>query len=246
MAEGFGRRPMNPAARSSSSRCRVSGMNIMTNIETAAVSDQPVVFVVDDDVSVRDALADLLRSVGLQVESFASAQEFLSSKRPNAPGCIVLDVRLPGQSGLEFQRTLTKSGILLPVIFVSGHGDISMSVEAIKAGAIDFLTKPLHEQKLLDAIQAGIERDRVRRGEEKSTAHLRERFNSLTPREREVFAIVVTGRQNKQIAAELKLSEMTVKIHRGQMMRKMGAKSVVELVRMSDALSAATDNSRAP
>jgi len=221
-------------------------MSIMNKSNTVTVSDQPVVFVVDADVSVRDALADLFRSVGLPVESFASAQEFLSSKRPDAPGCIVLDVRLPGQSGLEFQRTLMKSGILLPVIFISGHGDISMSVEAIKAGAIDFLTKPLHEQKLLDAIQTGIERDRARRAELRSTAQLRERFNSLTPREREVFAIVVLGRQNKLIAAELKLSEMTVKIHRGQMMRKMEAKSLVDLVRMSDTLKASPDNSRTP
>jgi FixJ family two-component response regulator len=214
-------------------------------IKSDAIADQPIVFVVDDDVSVRDALADLFRSVGLQVETFVSAQEFLSGKRPDLPGCIVLDVRLPGQSGLEFQRTLMKSGILLPVIFISGHGDISMSVEAIKAGAIDFLTKPLHEQKLLDAIQAGIERDRTRRAVEKGTAQLRERFNSLTPREREVFTIVVTGRQNKQIAADLKLSEMTIKIHRGQMMRKMGAKSLVELVRMADTLGASADHSRA-
>jgi FixJ family two-component response regulator len=217
----------------------------MTKSDTGAAGDQPMVFVVDDDASVRDALADLISSVGLRVESFASAQEFLSSKRPDTPSCIVLDVRLPGQSGLEFQRTLMKSGILLPVIFVSGHGDISMSVEAIKAGAIDFLTKPLHEQKLLDAIQAGIERDRTRRADERNTTQLRERFNSLTPREREVFAIVVTGRQNKQIAADLKLSEMTIKIHRGTMMRKMGAKSLVELVRMSDTLKAFTDSSRA-
>jgi len=217
----------------------------MTKSDTSTAGDRPMVFVVDDDASVRDALADLIRSVGLQVESFASAQEFLSSKRPDAPSCIVLDVRLPGQSGLEFQRTLMKSRILLPVIFVSGHGDISMSVEAIKAGAIDFLTKPLHEQKLLDAIQAGIERDRARRADERNTTQLRERFNSLTPREREVFAIVVTGRQNKQIAADLKLSEMTIKIHRGTMMRKMGAKSLVELVRMSDTLRGSTGNSRA-
>src|ERR1700674_2768864 len=148
--------------------------------------EQPIVFVIDDDVSVRDGVTDLLRSVGLGVESFGSTQEFLQSKRPDAPGCIVLDVRLPGPSGLEFQRTLTKSGILLPVIFISGHGDISMSVQAIKAGAIDFLTKPLHEQKLLDAIQAGIERDRARRVGEKDVAQLKVRFETLTPREQEV------------------------------------------------------------
>jgi FixJ family two-component response regulator len=208
-------------------------------------TDQPIIFVIDDDASVRDALEDLLRSIGLGVESFASTQEFLQRQRHDAPGCVVLDVRLPGQSGLEFQRTLMKSGERLPVIFISGHGDISMSVEAIKAGAIDFLTKPLHEQKLLDAIQAGIERDRARRADEKDTAQLVERFDSLTPREREVFMIVATGRANKQIAAELKLSEMTVKIHRSQMMRKMKAKSLVELVRMADALAASTRGSRA-
>ena len=208
----------------------------MTQTVAAARMDQPVVFIIDDDASVRDALEDLLRSVDLGVESFVSTQEFLRSKRPDAPGCIVLDVRLPGPSGLEFQRTLTKSGILLPVIFISGHGDISMSVQAIKAGAIDFLTKPLHEQKLLDAIHTGIERDRARRAEEKDVAQLRERFDSLTPREREVLMIVITGRPNKQIAAQLNLSEMTVKIHRGQMMRKMRAKSLVDLVRMADTL----------
>jgi FixJ family two-component response regulator len=171
-----------------------------------ARADQSVIFIIDDDASVREALEDLLRSVGLGVESFASTQEFLKSKRPDAPGCIVLDVRLPGPSGLEFQRTLMKSGINLPVIFISGHGDISMSVQAIKAGAIDFLTKPLHEQKLLDAIQTGIERDRARRAEEKDIAQVKERFETLTPREQEVLMIVITGRPNKQIAAELTLS----------------------------------------
>jgi len=208
----------------------------MTPTVPAARINQPVVFIIDDDASVRDGLEDLLRSVGLGVETFASTQEFLQSKRPDAPGCIVLDVRLPGPSGMEFQRTLMKSGILLPVIFISGHGDISMSVQAIKAGAVDFLTKPLHEQKLLDAIQTGIERDRGRRAEEKDVAQLQERFESLTPREREVLTFVIAGRANKQIAAELTLSEMTVKIHRSQMMRKMRAKSLVELVRMADSL----------
>jgi FixJ family two-component response regulator len=217
----------------------------LTQTAATARADQPVVFIVDDDASVRDALEDLLRSVGLTVASFVSTQAFLQSKRPDAPGCIVLDVRLPGPSGLEFQRTLTKSGILLPVIFISGHGDISMSVQAIKAGAIDFLTKPLHEQKLLDAIQTGIERDRVRRGEEKDVAQLKERFESLTPREREVLTIVIAGRPNKQIAAQLKLSEMTVKIHRSQMMRKMKAKSLVELVRMADLLKVSSRDSQA-
>jgi FixJ family two-component response regulator len=208
----------------------------MSPTPAGARTDQPLIFIIDDDVSVREALEDLLRSVGLAVESFATTQDFLQSKRSDAPGCIVLDVRLPGPSGLEFQRTLMKSGVLLPVIFISGHGDISMSVQAIKAGAIDFLTKPLHEQKLLDAIQMGIERDRVRRAEEKDIAQLQERIDSLTPREREVLMVVITGRPNKQIAAQLKLSEMTVKIHRSQMMRKMKSKSLVELVRMADLL----------
>ena len=198
--------------------------------------EQPVVFVIDDDESVRAAIADLLRSVGLGVESFGSTEEFLQCERRDAPGCIVLDVRLPGPSGLEFQRTLDKSDIHLPIIFISGHGDIPMSVRAMKSGAIEFLTKPLPEQQLLDAIQTGIARDRTRRQEAKVVAELRERFNSLTPREREVLALVVTGRRNKQIAAQAKLSEMTVKVHRSQIMRKMRAKSLVDLVRMADAL----------
>ena len=173
--------------------------------------EKPLVFVIDDDASVRDAIADLLCSVGVEVQSFGSTQEFLQSNRPDAPGCIVLDVRLPGPSGLEFQRTLNKSNIHLPIIFISGHGDIPMSVRAIKSGAIEFLTKPLPEQELLDAVQTGIERDRARRQEANMVAKLRERFDSLTPREREVLALVVSGRRNKQIAAQAKLSEMTVK-----------------------------------
>lgn len=197
-------------------------------------------FVIDDDASVRDAIVDLLRSVGLAVESFGSTQEFLQSNRPDAPGCIVLDVRLPGPSGLEFQRTLNKSNIDLPVIFISGHADIPMSVRAMKSGAIEFLTKPVPEQELLDAIQTGIERDRARRQDAKVLAELRERFDSLTPREREVLALVVTGRRNKQIAAQANLSEMTVKVHRSQIMRKMQAKSLVDLVRMADALGVST------
>jgi FixJ family two-component response regulator len=208
----------------------------MSQTNSAARADQPVVFVIDDDLSVREALEDLLRSVGLAVQSFVSTQSFLESKRPDAPGCIVLDVRLPGPSGLEFQRTLANSKVHLPIIFITGHGDISMSVRAIKSGAIDFLTKPVHEQQLLDAIQSGIERDRARRAADVNLADLRERFASLTPREREVLALVSTGRPNKQLAAQLNLSEMTVKIHRGQMMRKMRAKSLVELVRMADLL----------
>jgi RNA polymerase sigma factor (sigma-70 family) len=205
--------------------------------------EQPVVFVIDDDASVRDAIEDLLRSVGLGVETFRSTQEFLQSKRPDAPGCIVLDVRLPGPSGLEFQRTLNQSDIHLPIVFISGHGDIPMSVRAMKSGAIEFLTKPLREQELLDAIQTGIERDRARRQEAKTVAELQERFDSLTPREREVLALVVTGRPNKQIAAQAKLSEMTVKVHRSQVMRKMRAKSLIDLVRMADTLGVTTRKS---
>jgi FixJ family two-component response regulator len=205
--------------------------------------EKPLVFVIDDDASVREAIADLLRSVGLGVEAFASTQEFLESERPDAPGCIVLDVRLPGPSGLEFQRTLSKSNIHLPIIFISGHADIPMSVRAMKSGAIEFLIKPLPEQELLDAIQTGIERDRARRRQAQAVAELQERFNSLTPREREVLTLVITGRRNKQIAAQAKLSEMTVKVHRSQIMRKMRAKSLVDLVRMADALGVSTGKS---
>jgi FixJ family two-component response regulator len=202
--------------------------------------EQPVVFVIDDDRLVRDSITDLLLSVGLRAETFGSAQEFLGNKRADAPGCIVLDLRLPGSSGLEFQRTLAESGIELPVIFISGHGDVATSVRALKSGAIEFLTKPLREQELLDAVQAGIERDRTRRQQAKLIDELRKRFMSLTPREQQVLAHVVTGRLNKQIAGQLGLSEMTVKVHRSQMMRKMRAKSLVDLVRMADQLGVST------
>ena len=198
------------------------------------------VFVIDDDASVRDAVEDLLRSVGLEVESFGSTQEFLQRKRPDVPGCIVLDVRLPGASGLEFQNALARLGIHLPIIFISGHGDIPMSVQAIKSGAVEFLTKPLHEQKLLDAVQAGIQRDRARRQDANLVGELQERFDSLTAREREVMALVVIGTPNKQIAAQLGLSEMTVKVHRSQVMRKMLAKTLIDLVRMADKLGVST------
>jgi len=201
-----------------------------------ATEEQPVVFIIDDDETVRETVADLLHSVGLGAQTFGSAKEFLEAKRPDVPGCIVLDVRLPGASGLEVQRTLTDSNILLPIIFISGHGTIPMSVKAMKSGAKEFLTKPLNEQEFLDAVQACIEQDRVRRQQVRLVAELRLRFNSLTSREQEVLPFVITGRLNKQIAGQLELSEMTVKVHRGQIMRKMRARSLVELVRMADQL----------
>jgi RNA polymerase sigma factor (sigma-70 family) len=202
--------------------------------------DQPIVYIIDDDESVREGVADLLRSIGQRVQLFGSAQEFLDSTRPDAPGCIVLDVRLPGPSGLEFQRRLIKSNIQFPIIFISGHGDIPMSVRAIKSGAIEFLTKPLNEQQLLDAVQAGIARDRRRRAEAKVVAELQERFESLTPREREILTLVVSGCRNKDIATQIGLSEMTVKVHRSHIMQKMRASTLVDLVRMADKLGAPT------
>jgi FixJ family two-component response regulator len=205
--------------------------------------EQPVIFVVDDDASAREGIEDLLQSVGLRVMTFKSPQEFLEGARPDAPGCIVLDVRLPGTSGLEFQKMLIDAGIHLPVIFVTGHGDIPMSVMAMKSGAIEFLTKPFREQSLLDAINAGIEKDRLRREGLKLVSELQQRFERLTPREREVFALVVTGRPNKQVAAELGLSEMTVKVHRSQVTKKMRATSIVELARIADRLGLSVDKS---
>jgi FixJ family two-component response regulator len=203
---------------------------------SASVEPQPVVFVVDDDASLREGLSRLFRSVGLQVKTFASAPEFLQHKQAEGPSCLVLDVRLPGLSGLDFQSELAKSNIDIPIVFMTGHGDIPMTVRAMKAGAVEFLPKPFRDQDMLDAVQLGLERDRNRRKSQGDTAALRASFGSLTAREQEVMGLVTAGLMNKQIAGELGVSEITVKVHRGNVMRKMGAKSLAELVRMADAL----------
>jgi FixJ family two-component response regulator len=202
-----------------------------------------VVFVVDDDASMRESLKNLIRFVGLRVELFTSAQEFLRSKRPDVPSCLVLDVRLPGLSGLDLQRRTSDAGMEIPIIFITGHGDIPMSVRAMKAGAVEFLTKPFRDQDLLDAIQQGLERDRKAREQLAAVEELRRRFASLTPRERTVMTRVVAGLLNKQIGAELGTSETTVKIHRHQVMEKMRAGSLPELVRMADRLGIAVPKS---
>jgi FixJ family two-component response regulator len=198
--------------------------------------DKPVVHIVDDDESLRRAVDSLCRSVGFQTRTYGSAQEFLDAKKEDIPGCLVLDVRLPGMSGLDFQLKLAELGIHLPVILVTGHGDIPMSVRAMKAGAIDFLPKPFRDQDLLDAVTRAIERDRKRRAEDGGANALRDRFLTLSPREQQVMMLVTTGKMNKQVAGELGLSEITVKIHRGAAMRKMGARTLADLVRMADAL----------
>jgi FixJ family two-component response regulator len=197
---------------------------------------EPIVFIVEDDESMRRALSNLFQSVELEVEVFGSASEMLQSKLPDVASCLVLDIRLPGLSGLDFQAELAKANIHIPIIFMTGHGDIPMTVRAMKGGAVDFLTKPFRDQDMLDAVMVAIERDRKRREADKVVANLQTHFETLTPRERQILALVSSGLMNKQIAAELGLAEITVKIHRGHIMKKMGAKSLADLVRRAETL----------
>jgi FixJ family two-component response regulator len=211
--------------------------------ELTMAETTPTVIVIDDDPAIRESIGSLVRSVGLQTKLSGSVDEFLKAGRPEGPACLVLDVRLPGRSGLDFQRELASANIHLPIIFITGYGDIPMSVSAIKGGAIEFLTKPFRDQDLLDAIQLGLARDRAWLENEKAMATLRERLDTLTPREREVMALVVAGRLNKQIAYDIGISEITVKVHRGQVMRKMNAASLPDLARMADKLNVTVEKS---
>ncbi|GLK48273.1 DNA-binding response regulator [Brevundimonas intermedia] len=205
------------------------------------MSSEPVIHIVDDDQSVREAVKSLMESVGLSACAYRSTQDFLDARRWSEPGCVLLDVRLPGGSGLEFHARMASLGVFLPVIFMTGHGDIPMSVQGMKGGAVDFLTKPFRDQDLLDAVATALDRDRARRASEISVGDLRRRYETLSQREREVMRLVATGKMNKQVAGDLEISEVTVKIHRGSAMRKMGARTLPDLVRMADLLAGSTD-----
>ncbi|HWL74619.1 MAG TPA: response regulator transcription factor [Burkholderiaceae bacterium] len=211
-------------------------MSPTSSYTKSAAPAAPTVLVVDDDASIREALGDLFNSIGLRTQLFGTAAELLKYEFPDAPSCLVLDIRLPGLSGLDIQSQLAQANIHIPVIIMTGHGDIPMTVRAMKAGAIDFLTKPFRDQEMLDAVTRAIERDRQRRESENARADVRALFGSLTPREREIMTLVTAGKMNKQIAAEVSLSEITVKIHRGHVMKKMGARSLADLVRMAETL----------
>jgi FixJ family two-component response regulator len=216
-----------------------AAMSPKANHPDSSVNDAPVIHIIDDDESMRLALGTLLRSVALANQLHSSVDAFLNASRPNVPGCLILDIRLPGISGLDFQVQLAQLGIRLPVILITGHGDVPMSVRGMKAGAIDFLIKPFRDQDMLDAIYTAVGRDRIRRMADAESASMRERFELLSPRERQVMQLVSAGKMNKQVAATLGVSEITVKIHRGSVMRKMGARTLADLVRLAEALGLA-------